>query len=574
MQRRQFLQGLATSGLFSSVGVCQEVAKDAVASDVGRFLSAQQLMSVWRREQDQLVETYVGKQNFDPRSPFLGGFPSQYQIYHVGAAAQYSLSMVAAFVDPKSVHHHSERIAESVNLAAEFLKRRQHQDGTIDLLTTNFHSPPDTAFIVRLVAMSLRLIRRYDQNGLPEFQGIANRFLERAGRALTVGGIHTPNHRWVVCRALALLNSLIPNRQYVARIDRWLLEGIDIDADGQYTEKSVAGYSPKVNHCLITVARLLKRDALFDAVRRNLQMTTYFLHANGELVTEASNRQDKFQIKLPTAYYYGYRYMALKDRDTKFAGMARLIEAVVNAGELRRELVPFMDDPFLQGKLPTGVAPPTNYVKAFPHSGLVRIRRANVDVSLVSDNDRLLTFFKGNAPLQAVRFASAFFGKGQLVGKWIEQENGSFRLTQELKGPYFQPFPRDQITGDGDWSKMPKTGRTQSEVMTLQSSVTVHEHSGKLRVGFDIVGTDHVPVALEMAFRTGGVFSGVKKLGDDRFLLKDGFGTYRMGDDVIQFGPGRAGHEWTQLRGAEPKLDGPSVYITGYSPFKFELQIS
>ena len=117
MQRRQFLQGLATSGLLSSVGVSQEAANDTVASDVGRSWSAEQLMSVWRRKQDQLVDTYVGKQNLDPRSPFLGGFPSQYQIYHVGAAAQYCLSMVAAFVDPKSVHHHSERIAESVHLA-------------------------------------------------------------------------------------------------------------------------------------------------------------------------------------------------------------------------------------------------------------------------------------------------------------------------------------------------------------------------------------------------------------------------------------------------------------------------
>ena len=578
MHRRQFLQGLATSGLLSSVGVCQEVSTQLPSKDVtlgdGSALSAEQLMNVWRQRQDQLVDTYAGKQNLNPQSPFFGGFPSQHRIYHVGAAAQYGMSMVAAFVDPKSAHHHSERFAESIQLAAKFLEKMQHDDGTIDLLSTNFHSPPDTAFVVRPVAMSLRLIQRFQPNALPEFQEIANRFLVRAGNALTVGGIHTPNHRWVVCRALALLNSLIPNMEYVERIDRWLLEGIDIDADGQYTEKSVAGYSPKVNHCFITVARLLNRDALLEPVRKNLQMTKYYLHANGELVTEASNRQDKYQVKRPAEYYYGYRYMALKDRDAEFAGMARLIESVVGAGELRRELVPFMDDPFLQGKLPPGVAPPTNYVKSFPHSGLVRIRRGAVDASLVSDNDRLLTFFKGDAALQAVRFASAFFGKGQLVGKWVEQPDGRFRLSQELTGPYFQPFPRKLIKGDGDWAKMPKSGRAQSEVMTLRSNVTVQEQSGKLRIGFDIAGTDRVPVTLELAFRSGGVFSGVKNLGDDRFLLQDGFGTYRMGDDEIQFGPGSDAHEWTQLRGAEPKLEGSSVYITGYTPFKFELRIA
>jgi hypothetical protein len=60
----------------------------------------------------------------------------------------------------------------------------------------------------------------------------------------------------------------------------------------------------------------------------------------------------------------------------------------------------------------------------------------------------------------------------------------------------------------------------------------------------------------------------------DAHLLKSGSGRYTVGEDTISFGPGRADHTWTQLRGALPKWDGQSVYLTGFTPFRMTLQIS
>ena len=47
----------------------------------------------------------------------------------------------------------------------------------------------------------------------------------------------------------------------------------------------------------------------------------------------------------------------------------------------------------------------------------------------------------------------------------------------------------------------------------------------------------------------------------------------RPDGEVIRFGPGRAEHTWTDLRGAQPKLDALSVYLTGFTPFRATLRI-
>ncbi len=80
-------------------------------------------------------------------------------------------------------------------------------------------------------------------------------------------------------------------------------------------------------------------------------------------------------------------------------------------------------------------------------------------------------------------------------------------------------------------------------------------------------------MALEINFKAGGKFAGVSPAPDaeDAYLLPSGFGSYTLGEDTIRFGPGVGEHRYTQVRGAEPRAGGPSVYLCGYAPFDHTL---
>lgn len=445
----------------------------------------------------------------------------------------------------------------------------QHPDGTIDYSDTNFHSTPDTAFVLENMVPAYSFLTQLGGQGTETATRLVRTFLTRAGEALVVGGIHTPNHRWVVSAALTRLNTLFPDRRYVNRIDQWLAEHIDIDPDGQFNEKSTNSYSPIVDRSLIIVAQGLNRPELLDPVRRNLLMTLYYVHPNGEVITEASNRQDKGTVRTMARYYYCYRYMALRDNNGEMAALCRLIEKTCTKEQLAGYLGPFLEDSTLWHELPPSKPLPTSYAKAFPYSGVVRIRRGGWDATILANNASWLTFHKGNAVLQGVRVAASFFGKGQFQSEKVTQQGDTWVLTKSLEGPYYQPIAPGKIAPDGDWDKMARTDRPQSEVQTLQTTVTVTEATDGLQLTIDITGTADVPVALELIFRAGGQLAGVIKhpKKEDAYLLAGESGSYTLNGDTLRFGPGKAEHKGVQLRGALPAMDA----LTGFTPFKHTL---
>ena len=532
----------------------------------------------WLIDLIKLNDTYLNGSNAnkikDKFNPYFGARLDGELIPNPHSTSGYLNIACAAVATPESIYYQSPIVLNEIQDAVQGMLSLQHADGSIDLLSTNFHSTPDTAFIVERLAQSYKLLKQSNTKGIEKVLIPFEKFLKQAGEMLITGGIHTPNHRWVVSCALTKLYELWPDQRYMDRANQWLRENIDSDPDGQFYEKSAGGYSTIVDRALISIAIGLNKPELFEPVRKNLKMMRYYIHPNGEVVTEASNRQDKGTIRYMDGYYYSARYMALLDNDGEMAAICRLVERD-NKNSIHSVLNHYLEDPSQWKELPPDKTLPTNYVKSFPYSGLVRIRKENWDATILSNNAGWLTFHKGNAVLQAMRIATSFFGKGQFDSMQIKQEGDSFILNKKLEGAYFQPFEPKFISPDGDLAKMPKSNRKQSNVQYLDTTIRITPMNNGIEVDISITGTDKVPVSMELILREGGKFEGVESIQNNplAYVLKAKQGTYTVGSDTINFGPGKFEHTGYQLRGALPKMSTPTVYLTGITPFKHTIQI-
>ena len=510
------------------------------------------------RRNDAAVRTLLDTQITDATSPWRGSVPDQVGLHSAGSAGSVAETLAASFVHPQSRFHDDRAVLERIRLAAGFLERGQSPQGNIDLLSTNFNSPPDTGFVVHGVATAASIGARH---GRTEITNILRPFLLKAGGGMATGGVHTPNHRWVISSALAQVHELFPDARFVRRIDEWLAEGVDIDADGQFTERSTLVYNIICNRALVVMAAKLNRPELLDPVRQNLHALPYLLHADGEVVTEISRRQDQFTRGTINGYWFPLTYMALRDQDGELAALARRIPPE-NA-----RLSTLLEYPELARPLPAAHAPSEDFEKLLPHVGIARIRRGPLSATLVMGGfSRFFTLRHGDAVMEGVRFATSFFGKGQFIPDTARRTGDGYAFGQSLEAPYYQPLQR-KITPE-TWTST-RSERRQTEVCRLTQLADVSEVKAGFQLRVRAAGTTGVPLAVEICFREGGTIEGCRQVpgAPGSFVLERGTGVYRAGRSEIRFGPGAAPHQYTQLRGAEPKLPGMSVYITGYTPF-------
>jgi hypothetical protein len=509
------------------------------------------------KRHDRVLENLLAAQVTDSSSRGYGTIEDPHRVYAVRPAASLIEACMAAYLHPQSKFHGNPLLVDRMKLAAQYMGRNQHPDGFIDYRDTNFDSPPDTAFTIHNLATAACLAKRA---GRADLLAITEPYMRKAGAGLIEGGIHTPNHRWVVCSALAQINEVFPNPAYIRRIDQWLAESIDIDEDGQFTERSTSIYNAICDRAFLVMAVKLRRPELLDPVRRNLNSMLYLLHSNYEVVTEISRRQDRDQRSATmAAFWFPLQYLAVMDGNGQFAALANHLAPESTS------LSAYMEFPELAGRMPAALNLPDHFEREMHALGIVRIRRGPISATVIGDDPMFFSLHNGDVAIEGVRFASAFFGKGQFSAPVVKMRGGECVLAQKLESAYYQPLTPPRRVTPATWSAV-RRQRVATQKCVLEQRATVTQTQKGFRLRIQAHGTEGVPVSVELNLRKGGKVSGCSPDAGGVALLSDGYATYSGRENSIRFGPGLGEHRYMLVRGALPKLPGTSVYLTAFTP--------
>lgn len=529
-------------------------------------------------------------------------------------ASRLTKLVAASLAQPGSLHYRRAVVRDLLDRLVATLADRQNADGSFDaeVAAGNPQSPPDSGFALRHLALALALLRADADPAAAAVRAGLQRLLERGAQILRTGGVHTPNHRWVICGALAQIEAVLPAPGNIARIDDWLGEGIDQDRDGQFSERSTI-YSAVTAEALLDLAVALRRPALLEPLRRNLEFTLLTADPDGELEHVSSRRQDQLgrEPRRLSAYYVPLRFLAIRDGNARFSAAVALIERT-ELDRLSDHLPEWMLWPELRRALPAPSPLPDDFVRHFADSGLVRIRRGAVSATIfgggdyavhrdfssgLSTNPTFFRFRKGAAVLDSVRIAPGFFNLGHFrsEGLTLAPDGRAWLLQQTQRAAYYQPLPASARRPDGDYpltddgrfySKMDFPRRPRDE-KSLTTRVTVRESTaqpGSFELEITSEGTAGIGISIELCFRAGGTLSGAEPRDAEpgTFLLRSGTARYSVGADTIEVGPGVAtggtrlsasSGEAYSWRGGQLRVEGVRVYLTGTTPFRHLVRV-
>ncbi len=461
----------------------------------------------------------------------------------------------------------------------------------------NLASPPDSAFTITDVAVVADLVQRRGTERLDGVRERLLRVLRSAAGALRTGGVHTPNHRWELSGALARTGALLGDESLLDRARTWLAEGVDVDADGIYSERSPNYAAHVSNPSLTALADLLGRDDLHAVVHRNLHAQLDLTDDRGVVETVHSRRQDQVDRFGLGPFLGQLRRAAIREECPRCAAAARRAAeaARVDAVDvLAQQLV----EPDLAGPLPDAPAPPPQPRRYFAASRLLVDRRGDARFTVYGGSDvpaarRIAsglacnpTFLRatlGGLEVRSLRLSRDFFGLGPFRADDLTVADSRVTLREEVSAAYYQPLGGPDLRADGRYAlehegrfaaSMSFSQRSRDEV-TLRTSIEVDlaDDGLDLTITTDGPETTH---SLELALGPDVVVSGGVPLGDDRTALATGAVTLDADGARVVVGPASGtdpavpveyhpGEAYTFLRGTDA-LGGPRVYVGWRSP--------
>lgn len=316
-----------------------------------------------------------------------GGFDTDGTGWFDGRHAAYSLATLISSVGRAWELPSDEELQGSIVRTCRFLLRRQHADGRLDL--AGFYSPNEVGFTIPGLAAGYRHLAEKNKEGQwEEVLALLERFMKRGAEAVLAGGAFTANHRWAAaCAPLAAVHQLWPDPRYLVKIESYLADGIDCDADGCWFEERSPNYNTVANHGMYVMADCLRRPEFARIVEKNGLFMLHMVQPNGEADSSFSHRQDRGCSNRPVLDYPILRRLAQTTKNGAYMPLLLNYLQHRSKGIPGSGLVPLLywmtDNPLT---FPESKPVPEHYEKNYLDNQVLRIRRPGRALTLAADS--------------------------------------------------------------------------------------------------------------------------------------------------------------------------------------------
>lgn len=522
---------------------------------------------------DGRIERLMARQVLEECSGDYGGFMED-DLHVESRQCGFDLSALACgYVTKDSAHYLSERVKAALTAALAYLRAHQRPGGCVDLLSCNVASAPDTAFMINAVLNAWWLLERCEDARAAWLRPALLRLIDSAASGIAAGGFHTPNHRWAIAACLLHCAKITGRRELEARARAYLREGLDVNEDGEFAERSAGNYNQVNDDQMLRLYMATGDRTFLHAAEKNLEMMYCYIDPDGSVFTNNSTRQDMGKKVYLDTYYPLYLMAGYFLGREDFGAMAEWIYQ-----DCRRRgtwpdgvewllLLPQMDGFGAQAPF----EPPfLRYDRLFEHSDIARVRRGGFSLTLLRGKPNFLYFQSGALPLYMAIYQN-LCDQRNFVPETLQRTERGFRLSGRAPVWYYQPF--DQKPQTSDWWRMDNAARERLTAEGLHTLVEAELTEEGVRLHIRTQGVDRLPVRVEIGLLPGGRirtqhFTQLMRAGEQVTILDGDIEITGPRGDALAIGPAFGSHDIrARMGGAYPLSDACyTVLLTGYTP--------
>ncbi|MBQ8554828.1 MAG: hypothetical protein IJ438_03035 [Clostridia bacterium] len=530
---------------------------------------------------DGYIEALLARQITQQNDPRYGGFWTEQFHVEPRQSGFFLGDMIAAYCTKGSRWYLQPRLAEAIQADLTYMTNHQRPDGCFDLTPCNYASPPDTAFMMNAVLNGWWLLEKCSAPEADFIREPVLRLIDTTSRGIAAGGFHTPNHRWAIAACLLSCEKITGNAALGERAREYLREGLDINEDGEFAERSAGNYNQVNDDQMIRLYLATGDSTYLEAAAKNLEMMYCYFDPDNSVFTNNSTRQDLGKKVYAESYYILYLLVGYLLRRPDLGAMAEWIwqdcrrRGTHPGGVEWLLLFPEMDG---YGSDAPFMKPFEHYDRLFPDSDIARIREGRWSCSLLRSKANCLYFQHGSFSMYMTIYSNLCDRRNFLADTLVPTETG-YRMTAHAAGWYYLPFPEKPDTSDW-WAMDNANRRPRTEGLPLDTMLDIVKRPDGIDLHIRTTGIDQLPLRMEFSFLPGGY------VRTEHFLQRAGAGesinvldghveAAGPSGETITIGPAFGAHDFTdRMGGAYPLSQSHyTVYFTAYTPVEKVIRI-